>query len=538
MKQKVIILDCTLRDGGYYNQWDFSRELVQKYLKAMVSIEMNYVEIGMRSLINNVFKGAHAFSTDEYLASLSIPSELNIGVMINASELLGNIPIKEVLEKLFPKDASSSPVSLVRIACHGHEFVDALPASQWLKDKGYKVGFNLMQAVGKSKEEITSFAKEAQKWPIDVLYFADSMGGMDEKDLSNLVTWMRLHWVGDLGIHAHDNMGRALQNTLTANSMGVSWLDATITGMGRGPGNTQTEYLILEFCDKCKTSCNLVPLISLVQRTFKPMQEQYGWGTNAFYYLAGKYNIHPSYIQKMLSENRYDEEDILTVIEHLKLKGGAKYNIDTMESAKEFFSGAPRGSWKPSDVIAGRDVLIIGTGPSSEKYKKAIIRFIDKYKPYVIALNTKSTIDESLIDVRAACHPIRLLADSMEYYDLPQPLVTPLSMLPVQVRNELGNKETLDFGLGVSKETFNFQETFATLPTALVIAYALAIATSGNAKRILLTGLDGYAAGDSRNLEMDKLLELYISQKDACPLFSVTPTVYKMPSLSIFGPLN
>jgi len=532
------LLDCTLRDGGYYNNWDFPRDVVNEYLKAMEAIEIDHVEIGMRSLVNSGFKGAHAYTTDEYLCSLSIPKTLNLGVMINASEIVNTNNSDEILKKLFPNDAENSPVSLVRIACHGHEFVDALPVSQWLKDKGYHVGFNLMQAVRKSEEDIIHFATEAQKWPIDVLYFADSMGGMIEKDIDNLINWIRQGWNGDIGIHAHDNMGRALQNTLYANKLGVTWLDATITGMGRGPGNTQTEFLILEVCEKKGKSGNLVPLISLVNSTFKPMQTKYGWGTNPFYYMAGKYNIHPSYIQKMLSEKRYDEEDILTVIEQLKLEGGAKYNIDTMESAKEFYQGEPHGSWRPSDNISGKDVLIVGTGPSSVRYKKAIERYIEKNKLYVIALNTKKSIKEDLIDIRASCHPIRLLADCDEYHTLPQPLVTPLTMLPEHVQKELLSKETYDFGIAVKKDTFSFEETFAVLPSSLVIAYTLAIATSGKAKRILLTGLDGYKAGDSRNTEMDILIEQYVSQTDACPLFSITPTVYKIPSMSVFGPLD
>ena len=49
-----------------------------------------------------------------------------------------------------------------------------------------------------------------------------------------------------LGIHAHDNMCLGLVNTLRAHAKGVTWLDATVTGMGRGAGNTRTEDLVIE----------------------------------------------------------------------------------------------------------------------------------------------------------------------------------------------------------------------------------------------------------------------------------------------------
>ena len=153
----IKLLDCTLRDGGYYNNWDFSPELIKDYLEAMVSIQADYVEIGFRFITNNDFKGGCAFSTDSYIDSLDIPHGLKhkIGVMINGSDILSQgsskSDIYKVLEKLFaPK--KHSPVSLVRIACHLHEFEYCLPAVIWLKDQGYKVGFNLMQ-IHKANEE-------------------------------------------------------------------------------------------------------------------------------------------------------------------------------------------------------------------------------------------------------------------------------------------------------------------------------------------------------------------------------------------------
>ena len=44
-----MILDCTLRDGGYYNNWDFDSEVVNKYLAAMASANIDYVELGLRN---------------------------------------------------------------------------------------------------------------------------------------------------------------------------------------------------------------------------------------------------------------------------------------------------------------------------------------------------------------------------------------------------------------------------------------------------------------------------------------------------------
>lgn len=551
-RKNITFLDCTLRDGGYYNDWDFSPELINEYLLAMVALQVDYVEIGFRLLNSQGFKGGCAFSTDSFLNSLSIPVQLKnkIGVMVNGSDLLpeatintlsqDEIAIKEyqhnVLNRLF-KAKSESPVSLVRIACHVHEFKSCLPASIWLKEKGYKVGFNLMQVADRAKNEITELAKEANQYPIDVLYFADSMGSLNPEETHQIVMAFKRGWQHELGIHTHDNMGQAIANSLQAITDDVSWVDSTVTGMGRGPGNAQTEYMAIALEDYRVKNGNFTPLLELIRKHFKPMQTQYGWGTNPYYYLAGKYGIHPSYIQEMLIDCRYSEEDILSVIEHLKIEGGKKFSLGTLEVARHFYAGELKGTWKPENEIKGNDVLIIGTGPSVARHQKAIEAYILKHKPYVIALNAQQTIDESLINVRAACHPVRLLADCQEYLQLPQPLITPASMLPEDVKNELSQKTLFDYGIMIKPEVFEFSESYCTLPRSLVIAYALAIATSGKAKRILLVGFDGYQNEDARNKELDNIFRAYSDLESSLEITSLTPTRYQVIKSTIYGEL-
>lgn len=534
---KIIHLDCTLRDGGYYNDWDFSPDLVAGYLQSMAALQVDFVEIGFRSLKNNGFKGAYAFTTDSLLRSLNIPAEIQdkIGVMVNGSELVENQ--SDTLGKMFTSCADSY-VTLVRIACHVHEFEACLPAATWLKKQGYMVGFNLMQVAERSADEITQLAQKASDYPIDALYFADSMGSLSSKGVTDIICAFRAGWQGALGIHTHDNMGQAISNSLQAIQDGVTWVDSTVTGMGRGPGNAQTEYLAMALESYSQTRGNPTKLFELIRKHFKPIQAHYGWGTNPYYYMAGQYGIHPTYIQEMLQDSRYSDEDILAVIEYLKIEGGKKFSLDTLEAALHFYSGAPRGTWSPKLVIQGRDVLIVGTGPGVEKYLTAIEAFIEQNQPYVIALNTQKKLRDDLIDARAACHPVRLLADCHEHLKLPQPLITPASMLPEDVQQELKSKTLLDFGIAVNNAGFEFHEHYAQLPTSLVVAYALAIATTGQAHKIYFAGFDGYGAGDPRYKEMEHLIKSYKKQAQAIDIVSITPTCYGIKTQSIYGLLS
>lgn len=528
-------LDCTLRDGGYYNAWDFSEKVIHQYLNAMQSAGVDIVELGFRTLKNKGFQGPCAFTTDDFICSLSIPKGLLIGVMVNGSEIVADVPQEDVLEQLFPNAAANSPVDLVRIACHVHEFEKALPAVKWLKQRGYKVGFNLMQVADRTEDEVKALACLAKAYPMDALYFADSMGSMDPNQAAQIIQWFRSEWSGPMGIHTHDNLGLALSNTLRALDEGVTWVDSTVTGMGRGPGNARTEELAIEIAERRGKQVNLVPLMALLREHFKPMQAHYGWGTNPYYYLAGKYGIHPTYIQEMLNDSRYSEEDVLAVIEHLRVEGGKKFSLNTLDAARHFYRGAPQGKWAPKDRFAGRDVLLLGTGPGVARHRSALERFIRSQKPLVLALNTQGSIDADLIDLRVACHPVRLLADCEAHTRLPQPLITPYSMLPNDVRESLGGKAVLDYGLNVQEGAFEVSDTHCTVPTSLVVAYALAVATSGQANRVLMAGFDGYGADDPRNIEMDKLIGIYLGASNAVPVVAITPTRYRIDSISVYG---
>ena len=531
------ILDCTLRDGGYYNSWDFDSDLVQAYLNAMATLKIDYVEIGLRSLKNQGFKGGFSYSTDRFLTLLNIPLELEskIAVMVNASELVAESPgLAKTLESLFnPK--SKSPVSLVRIACHVHEFGQALPAADWLKEQGYVVGFNLMQIADRSDEEILQLAQKASEHSIDTLYFADSMGSLNPEQVTHIVNVIRQGWTGDIGIHTHDNMGQALANSKAAVEAGVTWIDGTVTGMGRGPGNVQTEYLTLALAQYRKNSGNITQLLEVIRRYFKPLQAKHQWGTNPYYYLAGQYGIHPSYIQEMLSDSRFNEEDILAAIEHLKVEGGKMYRADHLDAARHFYASQAKGSWNPQSLFKDKEVLLLGTGPGVSQHRQAIEDFIRVRQPVVIALNTQSAMEQDLIDVRITCHPVRLLADCETHVQLPQPLITPASMLPADVVESLKGKVLYDYGLKVQEVTFEVQENYCVTPTSLVIAYALATLAGGKAKQIYLAGFDGYGADDPRRKEVDYILHLYQKTIRQSEVISLTPTLYEVDAVSIYG---
>jgi 4-hydroxy 2-oxovalerate aldolase len=532
--KNLNIIDCTLRDGGYYNNWDFSNILVNDYLKSMALSGIRYVELGFRSLNKKGFKGPTWYTTDNYINNLNVPKKLKLGVMINMSEFLySGRQLKKKADLLFKKK-NKSKISFVRIAAHYKEFTLALEMCHLLQLKGYFVCINLMQISEQSNENINLLLKKLNKIKPDVLYFADSLGSLKSSDINKIVKNLRLNWDGPIGIHAHDNLEEALSNTITAIKTGVTWLDSTITGMGRGPGNAKTEYLILEVEKHLKQKINILPITNLIKKHFADLKKYYNWGTNTFYYLAGKYGIHPTYIQEMLSI-KLDEIDILEAINQLKKSKGNKYDINLVRSEFQKPIKLIRGSWMPEKKIKGKEVLLIASGPKLAEYKKEVENYIFEKKPIVIALNTLTKIKKELIDFYLSCNPLRLIADVKLYKSIKSPLIVPKSMLSDFHKKKFKNHKLLNYGIGLQDNKFEFKKDSAFIPKLYNVAYALSIATSGKASRILLAGFDGFGEKDKRTKVVNEIFISYTSNKNSRPIISITPTSYNFNTTSIYA---
>lgn len=533
MNKKIQFLDCTLRDGGYYNNWSFSTSLINDYIYAVAKAKVNIIEIGFRFLENENFKGQCAYADDAFINSLDIPSNIDIAVMINAADLFISANMEDHLSSLFPLNKSDTKLSIVRIAAH-YKHIEKLPkAIEWLNLKGYRVIVNLMQITVCTDDEINTLGRVMSSTNVEALYFADSLGSMYPSDVKEIINNLKKSWSGLIGIHTHDNMGLGLSNTIEAINCGASWVDSTVTGMGRGPGNAKTEELAIEVGNLTGITPDLVPLIKLIDDFFKELKAEHEWGTNPFYYLAGKHGIHPTFIQEMLKDKRFSTEDIFSTISYLKNNNGENFNSDFLKNSRFIFNGKKLGSHKSNDNIQGRDTLILGTGPGVKLYKNEIENYIKKYQPIVFALNTVSDIKDELINYRVACHPIRLLSDSSKYKNFSQPIIMPFSSLNTDFQSELKNLNILDFGLAISDEIEIF-DTGCSIQFPMVLPYSLAICLSGGSKNILLAGFDGYPDGDIRNEETSDIFNLFTAKFDRDIFTSITPTKYPIETKSIY----
>ena len=552
INNNIKILDCTLRDGGYYNNWDFEPDVVKRYLRAVEDASIDVVEIGFRSKPQSSFMGPYVYCTDEFLEELDLPSDPTIGVMINCKEFLGDSdgPDK-VIGKLF-RNADDSPIELVRIAINFNRALEAESIAHKLKMLGYQVAINLMQSHGKKEDEYSELGEKLSTWDtLDVLYFADSLGNMTPEKVAKVCCSLKKGWEGPLGIHTHNNKNLALINTIAATENGVSWCDATITGMGRGAGNASTESLLMEMNLNGKHVGDATLLQESVE-DFNQYKNKYNWGPNIYYHFASNNNIHPTFVQTLLSDVRYKKHQVLDILKNLCSKevqfltgqpiSQSDYSVEALNAAQTSIyndngQNSPTGTWDATGWLADREVLIIGAGPNTKHYNEGIINYIEINKPAVLELNINKLIPASLVTASVVSLEARAIFDVLQYDKLDHPIILPMARVGNLIEEFIEFFEIYDYGLAIEADTFEFLPTGCRLHLPYTACYALAVATQAGAKMVNLVGFDGYSAGDPRQEEMNNLFRLYNNNEKSLPITSLTPSSYNVNQGSIYSPV-
>ena len=299
----IKVVDCTLRDGGLVNDFRFTDEFVQALYRANIRAGVDYMEFGYKASKEmfdvNKF-GKWKFCDDKDIRAVvgKNKTDMKIGVMTDVGRCDYK---KDILNK---KD---SPVDLVRIATYINTIPAAIAMIEDCTKKGYETTVNIM-AISKANETDLDAALELLgQSSVGTIYLVDSYGSLypeQARRLADKYLEVADKYNKKVGIHAHNNQQLAFANTSEVVIMGVSYLDATVSGMGRGCGNCPSE-LLLGFLKNPKYNIN--PILHFIEEQIVPLRESgVTWGYDVPYLLTGILNQHPKSAIQFMKENRKD----------------------------------------------------------------------------------------------------------------------------------------------------------------------------------------------------------------------------------------
>jgi 4-hydroxy 2-oxovalerate aldolase len=295
-RKELKVLDCTVRDGGLINNYQFSMDFVKAVYRASCEAGVDIIELGKKLEESDEYTrekyGRWNFCDDDDLREVIDSCECEHSPLVAVMYDVGRVNIG----KLQPRD--QSPADMIRTACYVHQIDAGLDLVKRCKDLGYETTVNVMAASAAIETELVEGLEEINKTDeLDYLYLVDSYGAFYSEQVTYyLKLYQRYAPDKELGFHAHNNQQLAFSNTQQAIIDGVNLLDATINGIGRGAGNCNLE-LLLNFLKNPKFDVR--PIYRVIQEHFVPLREEIEWGFNDIYGISGHLNQHPREAMKV-----------------------------------------------------------------------------------------------------------------------------------------------------------------------------------------------------------------------------------------------
>lgn len=289
VREDVRVLDATIRDGGLVNDFYFTDDFVKALYQMNVKSGIDYMEFGYKASKEqfdvNKF-GKWKFCNDDDIRDIVGDNDTKLKLSIMAD--VGRCDYKEDIHP-----ASDSPLDMIRVATYINSMPEAIAMIEDATNKGYETTCNIMAISNAQESDVKSALEMLGKSSVNTIYIVDSYGALYPEQIrriSDLYLNTTEKYNKKIGMHAHNNQQCAFANTIEALSVGVSYLDATVCGMGRGAGNCSLEAIVGFLKNP---EYKLSPILKFMEKYMVETKEKCVWGYDIPYLLTGLTDQHP-----------------------------------------------------------------------------------------------------------------------------------------------------------------------------------------------------------------------------------------------------
>jgi len=383
---KISILDCTLRDGGYVNNFCFGvkqiNQVVEKLCEANIEIiECGFLQSGKNDPVYSLYG-----SVDQIV----LPNNKKENCMFVAMIAFGEIKPEEIAPR------KPNNIDGIRLTFHGTEWEETKKFALDLMEKGYKVFIQPVGTITYTDEQLLTLIKDVNSINPFAFYIVDTLGSMYKNDLLRMFYLVDHNLAKDicLGFHSHNNMQLSFANSMMLLEIHTDRhliIDSSVFGMGRGAGNLNTELITHYINNNIDNRYNIIPLLEMIDNIILPIYKKFHWGFSEPYYLSAIMGIHPNYSSYLLDRKTIGITKIAELLEKLPVSERDLFtktlieNIyhDEMSHAVEDSSAIK----ELTEKINGKDVLVIAPGGSIKTHNEQIKKRIESESPFIISLN-------------------------------------------------------------------------------------------------------------------------------------------------------
>lgn len=382
------LLDCTLRDGGYLIDKTFGDATINGIIHGLITANVDLIEIGFLQ-DDGLGEGKPVFrnSCD---AEKYIPRERGKSLFTVLADY-SRYSVSNL------DDFSGRSFDAVRECFFKHERYDALEVCREIKRKGYLVFVQPVDILGYTDAELIEFILQINEVEPYCFSIVDTFGSMYADDLQRVFSLIDHNLAPGckIGFHSHNNlqMSSALSQEFFRLAYGKREVivDSTISGMGRGAGNTPTELIMQYMVDKMGCSYVIDAILDLIDNYVENIRTRCEWGYSTPYFIAGCYSAHVNNISYLKQKNSICSKDIRYILNKIGATQRKRYDYNLLERtylgylASEVDDSASMTRLK--SAISGREALIIAPGKTASEYTEQIKDYISQKGPVVIAIN-------------------------------------------------------------------------------------------------------------------------------------------------------
>ena len=385
---KISLLDCTLRDGGYINDWQFGEECIKTFSHKIAMAGVEIVEVGF--IKGDSFNPNRSVFPDVESIRPMIEPKIHGLMYVGMLDMSAPIP----LDRITPYDGKS--IDGIRVIFKKSKIEEAYVYCKRIKELGYKLFVNFVGTDLYSDEE---FIKGIEKFnPLEpyAMSIVDSFGLIKRKH------FLRLVYLADnnmrqgivLCYHAHNNLQQAFGNAEALVELNLKrdiCIDACVFGMGRGAGNLNLELFAEYMNENYNTHYRVEPMLELMDEYLSDIYKNRFWVYSLPLYLSASTGCHPNYAIYLAEKNTLPVKSFNELLRSIPAEEKANFSRD---KAERFYQEYQQNYVDDSAVlaeltkeIAGRNVLLVANGGSVAQSQETINEYIYSHQAIVIAVN-------------------------------------------------------------------------------------------------------------------------------------------------------
>lgn len=388
MHRNISLLDCTLRDGGYINDWKWGYQEAKAIIRALVRAGIDVVEVGFLRNVSGYNPDITACNKIEELNRL-LPEDVG-STVFSAMAMRSNYDIG----KLSPY--SGQGIEIIRITAHDYDIAEGMVFAREIGEKGYKVSINPINIMGYSDEGILRIIEEVNQIHPYQFSIVDTFGSMKRRDLDRITALVDHNLDRDIrvALHLHENMSLSCSLSQAFVDMHLNRpvaVDGSLVGMGRTPGNLPVELIADYLNDYAEKNYDIDSLLDAIQEYIAPLKGETEWGYTPAYFLSARFNLHRNYAEYYLRKGTLTSRDIHHILSRIQREKATVFDAEYADRlyAEYMDNRIDDREYRERlrEAIRNRKILVMAPGSTIVTCRDEILNYIRENDPLVFTVN-------------------------------------------------------------------------------------------------------------------------------------------------------